>query len=262
MNRRLRNRIEIAINALLWMGWIGLLNSGTENGIGYFHQPDQDLLVPLVNGSVFNAITFFGNAFWLMPHYLLPHRFSRYFSGIALLFLGVIAFKTLAERLIILVSMPGLLHVPLGLLALENVYAFLVMLLLSLCYRFGRDWIFGDISRRVEKDDFQEKTINEIWIKSGTSVERVLVEEILFVEAADNYVTFILKTRRLLTLMTMNDALALLPANRFIRIHRSYIVSLKRIRNFSKNRLNVTDVTLPIGKTFRQNVQRRLAEKA
>lgn len=262
MNRRSRYLVEIAINALLWIGWIVLINAGTENGIGYFHQPDQDLLVPLVNGAVFNAITFFSNAFWLMPRYLRPHRFSRYFGGIALLFMGVIVFKTLAERLIILVSMPGLLRVPLDLLALENVYSFLSMILLSLCYRFGRDWMLRDLPRRVEKQDFEEEPTDEIWIKNGTSVERVLVDEILFVEAADNYVAFVLKTRRILTLMTMGNALALLPTDRFMRIHRSYIVPLKGIRIFAKNHLKVADVTLPIGRTFRQEVQRRLEEKA
>ena len=120
--------------------------------------------------------------------------------------MGVIVFKTLAERLIILVSMPGLLRVPLDLLALENVYVFPAMILLSLCYRFGRDWVLGDLSRRVEKQDFEEEPTDEIWIKNGTSVERVLVDEILFVEAADNYVAFVLKTRRILTLMTMSNA--------------------------------------------------------
>ncbi len=262
MNRRSRNLAEIAINAPFWIGWIVLMNAGTENGIGYFRQPDHDLFVPLVNGAVFNAITFFGNAFWLMPLYLRPHQFGRYFGGVALLFMGVIVFKTLAERLIILALMPDLLHVPLHFLALENLYIFPAMIFLSLCYRFGRDWILGDLPRRVEKLVLEEESTDEIWIKNGTSVDRVSVDEILFVEAADNYVEFVLRTRRMLTLMTMSNALALLPAERFMRIHRSYIVSLKDIRTFAKDHLNVGDVTLPIGKTYRQETRRRLEEMA
>ena len=259
MKRRSRNLVEIGLNAPFWIGWIVLINAGTENGIGYFHQPGHDLLAPLVNGAIFNAVTFVGNAFWLMPRYLRAHRFGRYFGGMALLFVGVIVFKTLAERLIIVVSMPDLLDVPLYLLALENLYSFFfAMIFLSLCYRFGRDWILGNLPRPAAQTIGDEPSPEEIWIKSGTSVERVAFGDILFVEAADNYVAFVLRKRRMLTLMTMSNALELLPAERFLRIHRSYIVSLKDIRRVSKDSLDVEDVTLPIGRTYRKEARRRL----
>ena len=258
MKPRSRDLVEIGLNAPFWIGWIALINAGTENGIGYFHQPGHDLLLPLVNGAIFNAAAFVGNAFWLMPCYLRPHRFGRYFGGMALLLVGVIVLKTLAERLIILVSMPDLLDLPSYLLALENLYGFFAMVLLSLCYRFGRDWFLGNPPRPVARPIPNESSPEEIWIKNGTSVERVAIGDIRFVEAADNYVAFVLPKRRLLTLMTMSSALERLPAERFLRIHRCYIVSLKDVRRVVGNRLDLADVTLPIGKTYRKEARRRL----
>ena len=77
----------------------------------------------------------------------------------------------------------------------------------------------------------QEKTA--VFIKVDGSFTRIPLEEILYVEGMKDYVLFHLTTRKqpLATHMTMKAAEDLLPADRFMRIHRSYIVALEHVSN-------------------------------
>jgi len=53
----------------------------------------------------------------------------------------------------------------------------------------------------------------------------------------------------------------LLPMNHFFRIHRSYLVSLDKMREVSKNRVRIGDTYLPVGDTYKDDFFRRLGEK-
>ncbi len=256
MNHRSRNLIEIGANAVLWIGWIVMMNSGTENGIGYFHQPGHELLWPLINGALFNAVIFVANAFWLMPRYLQPRRFGAYMFRLVTLSAAVLLFKTLSEKVLILLAYPDLRSVSLHRLALENLWVLLAMIVLSLFYGFGRDWLIG--SKEPPRETGRAEP-TAIWIKSGTSRERVVLDDIVHVRASDNYVTFELGNRRLMSLMSMIQVMDELPEKQFLRIHRSHIVSLDKVQSISANSVVIGDQTLPIGRTYRKQVRRHLA---
>ena len=65
-----------------------------------------------------------------------------------------------------------------------------------------------------------------IFLKTGYEQEKVNFSDILYLEAAGNYVNFVLKDKRLLSRMTFAEIDVLLPRNKFIRIHRSYIAAV------------------------------------
>ena len=52
--------VEIGVHALLWGGFIVMMATGEENGVGWFHQPEQSLWFPMVHGAIWNAVTFVG----------------------------------------------------------------------------------------------------------------------------------------------------------------------------------------------------------
>lgn len=247
--------VEISINAAVWITWIIVMNSGTENGIGFFHQPGHNLLWPLLNGALFNAFLFLGNAFWLIPRFLAKRRIGAYLAYLAGVAGGVLALKTLAERALILMAYPDLHEVPLHMLALENLWVLLAMIVLSSMYRFGRDWL-------VAPAEEPTSTPSEIWIKSGTSRERVALNDILHIDACDNYVVFELRGRSLMALMSMQKALDLLPESGFIRIHRSHIIALDKVERMETDAVVVAGTSLPIGRTYRTQVKNRLSQLA
>lgn len=85
-----------------------------------------------------------------------------------------------------------------------------------------------------------------IFIKTGAEQVRVAMEDILFVQSAGNYVSFMLKDGKLLSRLTMAETEALLPAPDFIRIHRSYIISRRHINKFEKSKVYCNDFTIPV----------------
>lgn len=90
-----------------------------------------------------------------------------------------------------------------------------------------------------------------IFIKSGKQVFKVAAEEILFIEGTGNYMTIYTLNKKILSLLTMNQTLQILPANMFVRIHKSYIVSVKHIDIIEKCRVIINKRPIPIGITYR-----------
>ncbi|MFC0181064.1 DNA-binding response regulator, LytR/AlgR family [Pseudarcicella hirudinis] len=94
-----------------------------------------------------------------------------------------------------------------------------------------------------------------IFIKTGYEEEKVMLDEISYIEAAGNYMTFVLKTRKLLSRQTITEVLNLLPLNQFMRIHRSYIVPIGKINKISRQSIWIGTTEIPIGVSFEEKVQ-------
>lgn len=93
-----------------------------------------------------------------------------------------------------------------------------------------------------------------IFLKTGYEQEKVNFSDILYLEAAGNYVNFVLKEKSLLTRMTFAELDALLPRNKFIRIHRSYIASVASIDRIERHQVHLKDVVLPVSESYMQNL--------
>jgi two-component system LytT family response regulator len=97
---------------------------------------------------------------------------------------------------------------------------------------------------------YAKETPDYIFIKTGYEEERVMLNEILYLEAEGNYITVVLLTRKLLTRQTMTDILQMLPAQQFARIHRSYIISLNKIQKITRQEVDVAGYTIPVGISY------------
>jgi|SRR5690606_5706617 two-component system LytT family response regulator len=93
------------------------------------------------------------------------------------------------------------------------------------------------------------------FIKTGYEQVKVFYDQILYVEAEGNYLSFILPEIKHLSRMTMAEAEQLLPMDRFIRIHRSYIVNIRKIDIIERSQLTVAGKALPVGEAYRQAIQ-------
>ena len=105
-----------------------------------------------------------------------------------------------------------------------------------------------DASRtRSDKED-----IKYALIKSGTEIHRVNTKDILYIKCAGNYVTFVTGKDEIMALMTLKEALAALPENRFYRVHKSYIVNFDRVDAIEKDQVRIRNFKIPIGDLYRQ----------
>lgn len=93
-------------------------------------------------------------------------------------------------------------------------------------------------------------THESIFVKNGYEQIRVLLDDILYLEAGGNYVVFVTKMQKIASRMTMGEAEKLLPHHRFIRIHRSYIVDKDKIERFDRYEVCLNGHLIPIGTNY------------
>jgi len=97
-----------------------------------------------------------------------------------------------------------------------------------------------------------------LFIKSGNQLVKVWPSEILFVEAAGNYMRFHTRERKVMSLLTLKDVLGMLSKDEFIRIHKSYIISLKHLEAIERHDVVVGGEQIPVGITYREQFLSRV----
>ncbi len=105
-----------------------------------------------------------------------------------------------------------------------------------------------------------EVTTDFLFIKSDSKIRRIDFSGIQYIEGLKDYVKIFLtgEKKPLLSLSTMKALEARLPADRFMRVHRSYIVSLDTVKVVERNRIVYGDVRIPVTDQYKENFQKFL----
>ena len=98
----------------------------------------------------------------------------------------------------------------------------------------------------------QEKKINSgfIYLKADRKMIKVMLDDILYIESARDYLKVFTQNNAIVTRQTISSIEAMLSDSEFIRIHRSYIVSIKKIDSFTHETVEIGKKELPIGKFY------------
>ena len=96
-----------------------------------------------------------------------------------------------------------------------------------------------------------------ILVKSDHKVHRLLLEDILYIQSMREYVAYYTAAGRILSLGSLKSLEEELPADRFMRIHKSYIVALDKVKSLEGNMLHLGKEPLPIGASYKEEVVRR-----
>jgi len=98
----------------------------------------------------------------------------------------------------------------------------------------------------------------EIFIKKGSSLVKLKLKDIIYIEALENYVTLNTRDDRFTIHFTMKAIENQLPSGIFIRVHRSYIINKSMIQTIKENSLDLlvgdTIKSIPVGKSFRDTL--------
>jgi len=98
------------------------------------------------------------------------------------------------------------------------------------------------------------ETSDHLFVKTGYEQIKVFYDDILYLEAAGNYVTFVLQDRNILSRCTFAEAIAPLPADKFVRVHRSYVVALNKINKVERQQLTINKSKIPVSDAYSQNL--------
>jgi DNA-binding LytR/AlgR family response regulator len=102
-------------------------------------------------------------------------------------------------------------------------------------------------------DISEKKQDTYFFVKTNHKMEKVPLQEILYIESMREYVSIQLKSRRFVVHQTMNAMEEKLPLPDFMRVHRSYIIGLNHIQTIMGNVLNINGKEIPIGGSYRKS---------
>ena len=117
-------------------------------------------------------------------------------------------------------------------------------------------------SQKINKSlEMYPATGGYIFVKVETKMVRVELDDILFIEGLKNYVSLYTKTQRIVTLQVMKQLEEVLPPNRFVRVHKSFIVALDKINSIERQEIHIKDRIIPIGNTYQEHFLKLLESK-
>lgn len=97
-----------------------------------------------------------------------------------------------------------------------------------------------------------------LYLKVDRKMVKVDVKDILWVESLKDYIKVVLRDKTHISKQKISILEELLPEDTFLRIHRSFIVSIPMIESFSSQSVGISGRELPIGRNYKNDCQRRL----
>lgn len=102
-----------------------------------------------------------------------------------------------------------------------------------------------------EKSDF-------IFVRSDRKMIKINFSDVSYIESLGDYLKINLSNKIIITRETITSIEAKLPKNEFLRIHRSFIISINKIESFTNEFVEVNNKALPISRSYKKDVLRRL----
>ncbi|MBR5603537.1 MAG: response regulator transcription factor [Bacteroidales bacterium] len=115
------------------------------------------------------------------------------------------------------------------------------------------------INKAVSQNAVSESQNDYIMVKADYKLYKINFEDLLYIEGQHEYVTFHTKTKRITALYSLRNLEETLPKDKFIRTHKSFIVSIKNIEDIDKLNVSVSGNKIPIGASYRELLIERLS---
>jgi two-component system, LytTR family, response regulator len=91
-----------------------------------------------------------------------------------------------------------------------------------------------------------------VFVKDGTKLVKIQWDDILYVEGLKDYVTIHTRLQKVVTLQRLKILETQLPADRFIRVHHSYIIAIKAIDAIHKGEIQIGNAFIPISESYKK----------
>lgn len=122
----------------------------------------------------------------------------------------------------------------------------------------------ADSSEEVTTSSAQENEIDSIYVKSDYKLIQIKIDKILYIEGLKDYLKIYAEDqpKPVLSLMSLKSMEELLPANHFMRVHRSFIVHKDKIKVIDRNRIVFGKVYIPISDSYKKEFQEYLNKRS
>ena len=122
---------------------------------------------------------------------------------------------------------------------------------------------FLDAIGKVEKACKNEQIAatdnkNDFFIKSNGNHIRLEYDDILYIEGMGDYVKYVTYDKKYIAHNTLKAIEETISGENFMKVHRSYIVNIKKIKDFSDNNINIHGITIPVSKSNKADLLLKL----
>lgn len=115
-----------------------------------------------------------------------------------------------------------------------------------------------DKAQKVKSYILDHTENNYIFIKTDSALVKLPLNEINFIEALGDYVRIFCEKNRYMVLSTMKGFFERLPNNKFMRIHKSYIVNLNKIKEINNNQIPFKEKNIPVSKSHKNELLKKI----
>lgn len=107
-------------------------------------------------------------------------------------------------------------------------------------------------------DDVQLKQNNgksgsHIFVKTEYRIENVALDDILYIEGMQGYLRIVLPNKKIMTKQSFKAIMVQLPGNKFLQVHKSWVVNISKIESIERNRIKIGNQLIPIGDTYKNH---------
>lgn len=110
-------------------------------------------------------------------------------------------------------------------------------------------------SGRERSESEKSEIKDHLFLNVQKKKVKILFSEIVYIESQREYIRIVTTKKEWISKMSTHEIEALLPSNLFKRIHRSFIVALKRIDSYTADSVEVNGIFIPIGRDYRDSVK-------
>lgn len=100
-----------------------------------------------------------------------------------------------------------------------------------------------------------------IFVKADYQMLKINISSILFIEGWDDYIKIYVSDKPILTLMSLKSIMEQLPHQEFVRVHRSYIVPIKKIESVRNKVIKIASKEIPVGSTYAESLYHLMNKK-
>jgi DNA-binding LytR/AlgR family response regulator len=99
------------------------------------------------------------------------------------------------------------------------------------------------------------------FIKCNGKIEKIIMADVIYIEAMANYVIIYTTQKKYITYLTFSGIAGQLPDNLFVQIHKSYLVAVSAIQTIDGNEIITNTVRLPMSKRYRNDIMNKIEER-
>jgi two-component system, LytTR family, response regulator len=109
------------------------------------------------------------------------------------------------------------------------------------------------LSQKTAGKNVEDENNRYIFVKTEYRLEKIDTEDILYIQGMKDYLRIVCSGKKIMTLQSFSKLEACLPAKKFCRIHKSFIVAISKIESIERGVVIIGDQRIPVSNTYRDS---------